>query len=273
MRRPRTARSASPPFMVQLNESQLLVETNATLLAAYFTERHVRYGFTLPPPHRAWRGIDESGLPQDTVKLLNGTITMQQAADAFEMMIAPLAGQQRTVGEGSIWHGVDTLINPIDAALFSALLWEDQPELIVEIGTECGGSALFFASIMRSYSATARVLTYDVAPTWRRCSKMHDRLQRRTWKGYKSPLWLAYVKEGSIVPRTADVTAPAELERIDAMARAAVQGTSTARDAQRRGGVWVFDDGDHTTTPLLVHFHLLARHVSPGGLYIVLRSS
>ena len=277
-RRSRSNRVANAAFTVQLNESQLLAETNATLLTAYYRERQERYGFTLPAMHRTWRGVlDVASEPADSVKLLNGThITVWEAAEAFELMMSPLGGQQRTVGEGSIWHGVDTLINPIDAAVFSALLWEHQPELLVEIGTECGGSALFFASIMRSYSKTARVLTYDVAPTWRRCSNVHDRLQRRAWKGYKSPLWLAYVKEGSIMPRTGDVSAPSELALIDQMARAAVSTTaarfSTSAPTQSlpgRGGVWVFDDGDHTTTPLLVHFHLLARHVSAGGLYIV----
>ena len=38
----------------------------------------------------------------------------------------------------------------------------------VEIGTECGGSALFFATLMRQYTTRGHVLTYDVEPTWRR---------------------------------------------------------------------------------------------------------
>jgi cephalosporin hydroxylase len=33
--------------------------------------------------------------------------------------------------------------------------------------------------------------------------------------------------------------------------------------------VQVIDDGDHTTTPLLVHFHHLARLVTNGSYYLV----
>ena len=35
------------------------------------------------------------------------------------------------------------------------------------------------------------------------------------------------------------------------------------------GGIWVIDDGDHFSTPLLVHFHLFARYVTPNGYYVV----
>lgn len=124
----------------------------------------------------------------------------------------------------------------------------------VEIGTECGGSALFFATLMRQYTTRGHVLTYDVEPTWRRCSKAAN--GRRTWKGYKSLAWSQHVKDGALVPRIADVTRKSELELIASYAR-------------RASVVWIFDDGDHTTTPLLVHFHLLARYVTPGGYYLI----
>jgi cephalosporin hydroxylase len=228
----------------------LLSEENATRLAEFYTAEHARFSGSRAPLWQSW-----DAAMRGQVRLSNGTtITVAQAAEAFELMMAPLGGQPQTIGEGSVWNGVDTLIGPVDAAMFSTLLWEHQPDLLIEIGTECGGSAIFFASLMRQYSTSAVVITYDVMPTWRRCSK--EFVTRRTWKGYKSPLWQAYTREGSLVARVADVSAPAELALIASYVRAAKR-------------VWVIDDGDHTTTPLLVHFHLLAKHVSRGGYYIV----
>jgi cephalosporin hydroxylase len=174
---------------------------------------------------------------------------------AYELMLSPLSGQPKAAaGEGSIWDGVDTLISPVDAAAFSALMWEHQPDLIIEIGTECGGSALFYLAVMRGYTRTGKVVTYDVNPTWRRCDKMFG--ARRRWKGYKSLRWADAVKAGAIVPRVNEVSRPAELALV-------------ADHVRKARVVWVIDDGDHTTTPLLVHFHLLSRHVTPGGYYVI----
>ena len=227
-----------------------LNETNATLLFQHYYQRQVRYRGAVSPP---WQTF--AGLSSPKVRLADGTfLTADQIGEAFELMLSPLSGQPKTINEGSVWHGVDSLIDPIDAAIFSALLWETQPDLIIEIGTECGGSAVFFASILRMFARNGTVLTYDNMPTWRRCSK--ENFQRRQWKGYKSPLWVAYQKEGSLVARTADVNSPIELQRI----------ASYARRAQR---VLIIDDGDHTTTPILVHFHLLAQFVTPGSYYII----
>lgn len=118
----------------------------------------------------------------------------------------------------------------------------------------CGGSAIFFASIMREWGG--RVLTYDVRPTWHRCGKTHES-GRRMLKGYKSRVWAQLVANGSLEARIADVSSAIEQARVARYAAAAT------------GSVWIFDDGDHFTTPLLVHFHLLARHVTPGGYYLV----
>ena len=74
----------------------------------------------------------------------------------------------------------------------------------------------------------------------------------------KSKLWRNLTAEGTIVARTADI------------------GTAEEQATVRRfvaeaagGGVWVIDDGDHFSTPLLVHFHLLARYVTANGYYVV----
>ena len=252
-------------FRVHLSETELQEETNASVLAMYYEDRQLKYRGVEPPPWQSWPDGSAADSPiHSPLKLDNGTeLTVDQAGLAYELMISHF-DERKTAGEGSVWFGVDTLIDPIDAAVFSTLLWEQQPDLIIEIGTECGGSSTFFASTMRMYSDTGRVVTYDVTPTWARCSRdVYQRRRsggweptRRTWKGYQSKLWSRHVTDGVLVPRVADVTSPQELAFL-------------ANISSRAETVWIVDDGDHTTTPLLVHFHLLARHVTPGAYYII----
>eukprot|EP00662_Eupelagonemidae_sp_cell21_P027641 gene27641-9556_t len=48
--------------------------------------------------------------------------------------------------------------HPNDAFAIADLLWRIRPDLIIELGTSGGGSAHFFAHVMRQYDATARPL-------------------------------------------------------------------------------------------------------------------
>lgn len=59
------------------------------------------------------------------------------------------------------WMGVQTQQNPNDAWIIQEILWDTQPDLLIETGTQNGGSALFYASIMRQYNPHAKVLTID----------------------------------------------------------------------------------------------------------------
>ena len=71
-------------------------------------------------------------------------------------------------GEGSDWFGVTTLQNPVDAVTIATVLWELKPDLILEIGTECGGSALFMGQMLRlmrlDQGTHGKILTYDINP-------------------------------------------------------------------------------------------------------------
>ena len=171
------------------------------------------------------------------------TVPVDTIAYGLELMLSPVSHQNTAPGgEGSQWNGIHTLQDPMDSAALSAVLWRIRPNLILEIGTECGGSALFFASIMERFETPGVVLTYDIK-MWR-CGAR------------KTKRWREYVDRGLIVPRVADVTAEAERRFVhERMHGAAV--------------VMVIDDGNHFTTPLLVHFHMFADYVTSGSYYLL----
>lgn len=237
------------PLFRPVNQST----TDPSLLTTIFWKRQKQYRGVTSPEFR----FAESPLLLPGSTALN--LTIGQAALAFELMLSPIGTQnQAPWGEGSTWFGVDSLIDPVDAAAFSSLLFDEKPDLIIEIGTECGGSAAFLATLMQLYNPDARVITWDITPLWKRCSRFTGPVggQRRTKKGYRSALWKRHEQEGRIVHRIADIASTSE--------QLAVRSY-----ASNASNVWVIDDGNHFATPLLVHFHLFARFVSPGGLYLI----
>ena len=50
------------------------------------------------------------------------------------------------------WLGVKCQQDPMDAFAIQDMLWRVKPDLIIEIGTNNGGGAIFYASIMQNYN-------------------------------------------------------------------------------------------------------------------------
>ncbi len=61
------------------------------------------------------------------------------------------------------WLGAQALKNPLDLWVYQEIVFETQPELIVETGTYRGGSALFLASLC-DLVGRGEVLTIDIEP-------------------------------------------------------------------------------------------------------------
>ncbi len=59
------------------------------------------------------------------------------------------------------WLGVQNQQDPSDAHLIQELIWQIKPDLIIDLGTNTGGSAMFFASIMNYYNKNGKILTID----------------------------------------------------------------------------------------------------------------
>ena len=61
------------------------------------------------------------------------------------------------------WLGAQALKNPLDLWIYQEIMWETQPELVVETGTYRGGSALYLASLC-DLMGRGEVVSIDVEP-------------------------------------------------------------------------------------------------------------
>jgi cephalosporin hydroxylase len=94
-------------------------------------------------------------------------------------------------GAGS-WLGAQFQSSPEDAIVLQQLIWKIKPDLIIDLGTNAGGSALFFASIMSFYNDAGIVLTIDLKPfsqNWLgshqiKCKDCVNPSENKLWKKY-----------------------------------------------------------------------------------------
>jgi cephalosporin hydroxylase len=63
--------------------------------------------------------------------------------------------------ENTYWRGVKTAKFPTDLWIYQEILHERRPDLIVETGTYCGGSALFLADVCDALGH-GRVISIDI---------------------------------------------------------------------------------------------------------------
>jgi len=131
------------------------------------------------------------------------------------------------------WMGVPILKLPSDMWLYHDVIWETRPDVIVETGTNRGGSALFFASLFDLMGTEGRVITVDI----QRCPE-----------GYPSHRRIQFI--------TASSTAPETLTAI----------RSRIRPADR---VMVILDSDHSEKHVREELRLYSPLVSPGCYLVV----
>ena len=79
--------------------------------------------------------------------------------------------------------GIETLQNPLDVWITQEVIYEVQPDVIVETGTHFGGSALLWATILQSINPDARVFTVDIENRQREAS--HRPLWKRRVKFFR----------------------------------------------------------------------------------------
>jgi cephalosporin hydroxylase len=66
------------------------------------------------------------------------------------------------VWDTTTWVGVKTLKSPSDMWNYQEILYSLKPSLVIEFGTRYGGSALFFAAVMRQIGNRFKLLSVDI---------------------------------------------------------------------------------------------------------------
>ena len=139
------------------------------------------------------------------------------------------------------WRGVKCKQNPHDAFVMQRLICESQPDVIIETGTLCGGSALFWIELLRDHSSTPRVITIDI-----------DTFHRPVGYGWDG-----------ILPITGSSTADHTFMRVEDLLSA------IRDDAGHELRVMVSLDSDHTPDHVLKEMELYGPLVTPGCWMVV----
>lgn len=130
------------------------------------------------------------------------------------------------------WCGVPILKNPLDLWIYQELIWDLQPDLIIETGTAYGASALYFAMMQDRRNASGRVISIDIEP--------HEKLPK-----HQRVLFL-----------TGSSTDPTILAHVRAIARGHER-------------VMVVLDSDHSEAHVLDELECYAPLVTPGQFLVV----
>ena len=130
------------------------------------------------------------------------------------------------------WLGHEMLKCPMDLWIYQELIHRERPDLIVEIGTYKGGSALFLASIC-DLVGVGEVVTIDIDATHAAVRPHHPRI--------------TYL--------TGSSTDPAILDQV-------------ARRVAGKANVMVILDGDHRRDQVLAELRTYQRFIAPGGFLI-----
>jgi cephalosporin hydroxylase len=153
-------------------------------------------------------------------------IMSTQAIDDFHRLY-----YNSRVWQNTRWLGVPTAKFPADLWIYQEILWETQPELIIECGTYAGGTAYFIACLL-DVIATGNIFTIDT------CFVPNRPRHRR----------IRYFQGGSTEPRT--------VEEVRSW-------------ASQHGKVMVILDSDHSQTHVARELELYAPLVSAGCYLIV----
>ncbi len=99
--------------------------------------------------------------------------------------------QKEIVFEAVSWMGIQALKNPLDAWIYQEILYEIQPDVVVEIGSRYGGSTKYFADLLEIIG-NGTVISID--PDRGEYALAHKRVLALTGRS-TDPEILAHVKE------------------------------------------------------------------------------
>lgn len=136
------------------------------------------------------------------------------------------------------WRGIEILKNPCDLWMMLELIGKVRPSVLIETGTHCGGSALYFAEMATLLGQPCSVITVDINPK------------------------LAYRPEDyGVFPVVGYST--------DTRVAAAVSSILREKLSRKPGPVMVTLDSDHTQENVARELEIYSPHVTPGSYLIV----
>lgn len=138
--------------------------------------------------------------------------------------------QKNIVFDKCYWMGVCALKNPLDAWIYQEIIYDVQPDVIVEIGSAHGGSTLYFAHLL-DLLGTGNVISIDI--------------NRDTFN----------VKHDRIIVITGDSSSPEVVEKVSELCH--------------DKSVLVMHDGDHSREQVLKDLQNYSKFVSLNSYLIV----
>lgn len=138
------------------------------------------------------------------------------------------------------WLGVPMLQNPADNQEMQELLFEIKPDVIIEAGTFCGGTALYYATIMDQFKPNCKIFTIDIGP------QIKDALKYDVWKRH-------------VISLIGSSTDPAIVDQIK-------------KQIPKNAVVLVTLDSDHHQEHVYQELKIYSQLVTPGS-YLVLQDT
>ena len=134
------------------------------------------------------------------------------------------------------WMGITCWKSVSDMWNYQEILFDLKPSLVIEFGTNCGGSALFFANILRQLDKPFKVLSVDVN---------HRPLESKA----RGDSDILFVESSSTVPAVSE-----EIRRLK---------------SEFPGKIFAILDSDHSMDHVLAEMKLLRPLLSAGDYLIV----
>jgi hypothetical protein len=196
----------------------------------------------------------------------SSAVSVAELVRLFDVSLGPMGLRPKVEAPvGVDWFGVDTQMSVIDSQSLHSILWRLQVDLVIEIGTMCGGSAIFYAKTMAAYNPRARVATFDVAAAdarvrlctgFSRKGRSAPGGESLARPGLNHPFWASLTASGAIVPF------------LGSPSRHKVELDLLVSEASM---VMVIDDGDHATHAVMSMWRTLRKYTSVGSYYLCVR--
>lgn len=174
-------------------------------------------------------------------------VTMDDVAFAYDVWF-----EENQVFQYTSWMGVYVQQDPSDAFAIQDMLWRVKPDLIIEVGTNTGGGAIYYATIMKAYNPDGKIVTLDVVPEPRNWNVKNAHRCVGCVVATKHPWW----NDGMITYIQGRVTEQQTRDKVDVFVKAAKK-------------VLVIEDASHRYPDTLDNIESIHQWVSVGSYLLV----